>query len=415
MIPETISPGIDPGHRERAIRLARRWIVQSEIQSTDHRPAIHGAFHAWFDPDTARFRYMYPEITGYGITTLLYLDSLRRDAQLLPRACLAGNWMLQHALDAASGGVPPPDYYERRNRDDRFLPNRHFLMTFDSGMVLCGLALLYERTKHSLYLEGARRVADFLIGQAQKRNGLMYPCFEQATQRWTDTAKKWSTQSGSYHAKVSLGLLHLYRLTRFGKYQTAAERVCRAALRLQLPSGRFVTYRNGPGSGPNGGATHMHPHLYSAEGLLVTGLAMNRPEFVRSAVRAVRWALGQQLPDGGLPCLVGPEHQCNVNQRSDTLAQALRLGALCYGLGELPASAMAKLARLERKLLTYQHASPVPSNEQHMAGGFYYGCDADSSRRRHINFWCTAFALQALIMYRDIVFDGRAPKLDYLI
>lgn len=382
---------------------ASDWVLNSRIQSLDQQPDCHGAFYAWVDEDAAEENFIYPEITGYGITALLYIDSLQNKKKLMQRACLAGDWVLNYGLHRDFGGVPP------RNQ---FSPHK-ILVTFDTGMVLCGLSHLFQRSKKPAYLKGARRMADFLIDHGQKGNGLFDACFDLVTQQWVDTPEKWSTQSGSYHAKLSLGFLQLYHLTGSEKYRTATERICDASLKLQLPTGRFVTYRNDEGAGPNAGATHMHPHLYSAEGLLVAGMILDRPEYIDSAARAVQWSLEQQLSDGGVPCFVNSAGDCNVNQRSDTLAQVLRMGALCHGVGGLPVSCLSSLARLKLKLLSYQNRIPNQPGKENGMGGFYYGKEINGIRRNHVNFWCTVFALQGLVAYRNMVLDGVLPDLEY--
>lgn len=382
-----------------AIAAAKRWIIRSGIQIQAPRSAANGAFNAWYDAEERRFRYAYPEITGYGITALLYLNSLRADPVLIKKGCLAGDWVIRRALHPC-GGIRPRDHYDRQERSLVFSFERQLVVAFDSGMVLFGLMTLYDATRRRVYLNAARRIGDFLL-KAQRGSGLFYACYNPARKVWIDKPDKWSTQSGSYHAKLALGLLDLQRLTGQEKYRRGTLKACRAMLMLQLPSGRFLSYRSDK-------STHMHPHLYSAEGMLMAGLTLKRPDLMHSAARAVRWTLSEQLPDGGLPCLVGERGLRNLNQRSDVLAQTLRLGALCYGLGLLPKSVLPSLAKLERKLRTYQVKTSLQK------GGFRYGQELNGECREHVNFWCTAFALQALAMHEEVR-SGRTPDHDFFI
>lgn len=387
-------------NRKAAFSLAARWVLDSGVQVGGRGP-LGGAFNAWHDLESRRFQYVYPEITGYGITTLLYLDSLGRPGNILARSCKAGDWILRHAIHS-SGGIRPRDFYERQERSPLFSFDRRLVVTFDSGMVLFGLTNLYEASGRGEYLKAARRVADFLIGSAQKKDGFFHACLDPGRSGWTERPDKWSAQSGPYHAKLAIGLLHLARLSGQALYRRSAERLCRRSLKAQRPSGRFVCYRAD-------GSTHMHPHLYAAEGMLWAGLELDEPRFVESATQAVAWALSVQRPDGGLPCRAGEIRQeTNSNERSDTLAQALRLGALCLGLGTLSSSARPRLDRLERRLLAFQ------KKRGPQAGGFLYGQEMNGESRSHVNFWCTAFALQALAMRCEQA-AGRTPDARHFI
>lgn len=381
----------------RAIQSAGRWIVQSGIQIRDPRLPTWGAFNAWYDMDSKRHRYVYPEITGYGILTLLYLDDRRHDLRLLELARIAGDWAIQRAIHPC-GGVRPRDFYEQSERDALFLADREVIVTFDSGIMIFALADLYEKTKSSSYLNASRQVADFVVDCAQKKDGLLYACYDPQKLHWLDDPAKWSTQSGPYHAKLSMGLLRLHQLTNETKYRLATERLCEACLKLQLPNGRFVTYRREK-------ATHLHPHLYAAEGMLYAGKALGDERLTRSASKAAQWALDQQVADGGIPCVVGfgRSGAVNQNQRSDTLAQALRLALLCHARGELPARSLKKLPALMRRLLSFQNTRGP------QAGGFLYGQEMNGVQRNHLNFWATAFALQALVLYDEVIQRRRPP------
>lgn len=384
--------------RREAARAAERWIVDSGVQVRAGK--LRGAFNAWYDLETGGFQYVYPEITGYGITNLLYFNSLEHDAKHVARAELAGDWVIRRAMHPC-GGIRPRDHYDRRERALVFSFERQLVVTFDSGMVLFGLTNLFEATRRKAYLTAARRVGDFIAGKAQRRDGSLYACYNPLKREWIDKPDKWSTQSGGYHAKVAMGLLHLARLTGEKKYRVSAVGVCDWSLKTQRPSGRFVSWRTE-------NATHQHPHLYTAEGLLWAGLELERADYVAAAVRAVEWSLSEQDETGGIPCAVGDRGLRNPHQRSDTLAQCLRLAALFRSRGLGSKAWDGKLLKLEKALLRFQRAA-----KPH-AGAFAYGEEMSGERREHLNYWCTAFAQQALQM-RDDSLSGRVPSVQFFV
>lgn len=379
----------------KALEAVTRWVDRSGVQVP--RGPLAGAFNAWYDLEAGRFAYVYPEITGYGITTLLYLDGEGR----LGRARKAGDWVIRRAIHPG-GGIRPRDYFERQERSPLFAFEKHLAVSFDSGMVLFGLTNLFAATAHRPYLKGALKVGSFLADHAQKKDGWFHACLVPGQKGWEEKLDKWSAQSGPFHAKLALGLIHLGQVSGEPRFIRAGAKACARSLKAQRPDGRFVCYRAD-------GSTHMHPHMYSAEGMLWAGLELGRPAFVRSAAKAAAWSLSVQEKDGGMPCRAGerPE-QRNRNQRSDTLAQVLRVATVTRALGALPSSAAPAMARLERKLLTYQKAGAP------QAGGFRYGAEMNGEARSHVNFWCSAFALQALAMRREAA-AGKVPSVKLFI
>src|SRR5262249_55065657 len=146
---------------------------------------------------------------------------------------------------------------------------------------------------------------------------------------------------------------------------------------------------------PEQGWTHMHPHCYSAEGLLYVGLHLKEEKFIKAAARATKWSLDQQCDDGGIPTLYSGDENRVAHQRSDVLAQVLRLGCLALELNLLDGSYKERLNWLCLRLMQFQAKSAHPAQK----GGFIYGYNECGQRLDHVNAWCTMFALQAMSMY----------------
>jgi len=73
--------------------------------------------------------------------------------------------------------------------------------------------------------------------------------------------RKWSTISGAYHCKLSMGLLELSRVTNNNFYAQVSDSICDYVITLQKSNGQFIT-------NPDSDITYLHPHLYSCEGLV---------------------------------------------------------------------------------------------------------------------------------------------------
>ncbi|MBF0493812.1 MAG: glycoside hydrolase family 88 protein [Candidatus Omnitrophica bacterium] len=374
--------------------MAKDWILNSGIQNLPGPDA--GGFNAWYDLEKGEHSYVYSEITGYGITTLLFLSKYFV-GDFISRARLAADWITKKAMHEC-GGVKTRNYLLKMREAEHYSFESGNIYAFDNGMVLYGLVNLYKFSKDASYLKVASGIADFLIAKMLRSDGFFYAVYNPATEETTDADWKWSTQSGSYHAKLALGFTDLYEVTGKAKYKEIVLGLCSRSLKEQRSSGRFITSRVDS-------STHMHPHSYSAEGLLYAGLSFEREDFIDSAVSATEWALDSQKKDGGIPKkFIG--NKFIEYYRSDEMAQTLRLSLLLMSLGKIPGTKFKSLELLRKKLLEFQYAENGSQK-----GGFYYGQTLTGDRPAHINSWCTMFALQALVMFDGLNMD-RGKTLD---
>ena len=364
---------------DKNIDAAVSWLLNSGIQNTKGESI--GSFNAWYDMDSKTYPFIYSEITGYGITTLLYANSISRNNTYKERAKMAADWIIN--LMNENSGITAR-IYSGYKPDLRYFGSNISYM-FDNGMVLSGLVNIYLATKEDKYLEAATELAQSLLN-AQKDNGLFYAAYDTMTEKYIDVQDKWSTQSGSYHAKLAIGLIDLYKVTRNEIFKNAAVALCNGSLVLQDNHGRFITQHNED-------STHMHPHCYSVEGLVYVGIKLEEKRFLESALHAVEWALNNQLPSGGMPCKYVNDKFINY-ERSDTLAQVLRLGLVLQSIGLL-SGYEDNLKRLASRLVQFQNTS---NNNK---GGFFYGTELDGTIKNHLNSWATMFSIQAMLMYQS--------------
>lgn len=382
------------------VNLAKGWLLNSGIQNIDKDEKINGGFNSWYDITDKSYPFIYSEITGYAITTLLYLNKIRGEKILVKRAILAANWLIKNAFHRC-GGVKTRYYYDKSSAPLSYSFEGEIIYIFDNGMVLFGLLNLFRETGGAKYLDAAKKIANFLI-KSQKQNGLFYATYNAQTNEFEDPLQKWSTQSGSYHAKLALSLLGFYDIVKKGVYKERAKKICYRALKFQNKNGRFITFRDSAG-------THLHPHSYSAEGLLYAGIKLNKERFIVSAAKACKWALNYQLDNGGLPSLF-IDGKFVFHERSDVLAQILRLGMILCQLERLDEEYIVKLKKLKRRLCSFQY---LGNKNKDQIGGFFYGFE--NNRLNHLNSWCTMFALQAINMYEEFFENEKKSDLNLFI
>lgn len=369
---------------------AKHWLLHSGIQNIGGETPVRGGFNSWYDFDKNEYSYTYSEITGYAITTLLYLYWLKREELLLDRAKLAADWLVEKAMHDGKG-VRTRYYYNKKDTDHRYSFEGNVIRSFDNGICLNGLTNLYKFSSKENYYLVSKKLATLIL-KMQKKDGLFYPDYDLKKKKLKENYDKWSSQSGSFHVKIILGLINFGRYSKDKKYEDAAKKLCDKIAEFQEDDGRFVTFKEG--------STHLHPHAYSAEGLLFAGKYFKEDKYIRSALKGTKWLLDNQMENGGLPSLYVDGRFVKF-ERSDIISQTLRLATIFLDMGLLEKGYGKNVKKLVERLLNFQYL-----REGAQKGGFFYGYDVDyktlkEKRTKHLNSWCTMFSLQALIMYKQ--------------
>jgi len=363
--------------KEKDFDLAVKWLAESGIQSQG------GGVYSWYDINAKDYPYLYSEITGYAITSFLFIYSITKDKSYIDKADKAAQWIINHAVHEC-GGVRTRLYSQPALSDNDYSFEAERIFSFDTGMVLYGLINLYTKTSNKKYLKLSLKMADFLTDTMQSTDGSIFPAYDARSGKISESYDKWSNQRGSFHSKAGLGFTDMFIATSDKKYKNSAIKICEYALTMQDGSGRFITDKKS-------GTTNLHPHCYSSEGLWYTGTHLDIPEFRESAKKATEWLYGK-LKEDGLYELYDPLRDgFNELQRTDVLAQALRLGMI-FSMPE------DKISMLKNRLLEYQNTD----RDKHESGGFYYSKD-----KACINSWCSMFAIQALWMSDNRAFDSK--------
>lgn len=370
--------------QKKEVNAAIDWFLDSGVQNKKHTldsegNDLGGSFNAWYDLEKEQFSYAYSEITGYALTTFLYLYEVTSDNVFLERAIIIGDWLLKN--QNSNGAFLTAYYHVKKNGPVK--PEEFH--SFDIGMIANGLANLYRNSKDENYLVAAKKAADWLI-YFQDKNGSIAAQVGKIDGLIKDNNKTWSTQAGPYHAKLAIGFLNIYDLTTEEKYKEAAEKLCNYALTKQKEDGQFLTYGDLNG-------TNLHPHAYSAEGLYVAGMFLSNKKYLAAAHKATEWSL-LYTKDG-----ITPRHKheevFNYNERVDILSQISRLAILL----EISDKKIVEILSVIKK---YQYFGQNKSQ----VGGFLFGKMSNGVEAKHVNSWVSMFALQALILEEERILDN---------
>lgn len=352
---------------------ALNWLLNSGIQNLNNDLNI-GGYYSWYKSETKEFQHLYPEITGYALTWLHNLISQYcfENIEYKIKAENAFTWLEKQATFSKRGVKSRYNYNSNELTESKSY-------VFDTGMVLFGVTNIYKLFKNDKYLIYAKNIADYILNM-QKEDGSFYAFYNNKTGKKIDSSKTWSSQSGGYHAKLSLGLLNLFEITSDPSYKASAINCCEYALTTQEENGRFITHRKEK-------HTYLHPHCYTLEGLFYAGVELGNKNYLNSALNGLKWSISGQMQSGGIPFIYYTNDGWGKYEHSDVLAQILRLGVLF-----LDESYENKVKQLLNRLVQFQDLS----SDLHSKGGFHYGFDEMGHEIFHINSWCTMFSIQAM-------------------
>lgn len=354
----------DKGRKEMEAASMERiahWLLSPGVQREE--PSHRGGIAGWLcDEGTCDF--VYGEMSGYYLSFLAYLREFPSggiDAEGKISATLL--WIESFLR---RGQLPSTrDYLRDRSPREETDWRCDYRFSFDNAMIWRGMGL----GPISGMQEGRRLQTLFLdplgvfFGEDQSLSPIV-----RRRDNGNAVYRTWSTAVGSYQLKVAAALDLFALIDLPGRWRNA----CRNVYEIWQgrPDREFF-------------CGHLHADLYALEGLLLFGLHRHEEALSLLARRfTVLWqpfAAGQETALGEGASRTGPE------ERTDVLAQFLRLGCCLVSLGWLDApSWMPRLRQVSRSL--EQRIGPH--------GGVAFR--TTTSREVHWNVWCAIFSFQAL-------------------
>jgi hypothetical protein len=367
-----------------------KWLLYSDIRIKSG--SDKGALYGWKDLSSRSFPFIYSEITGYAITFFSWIASEFRNPDALRAAKDSSDWVAKN-MQSYLVVAKPPGSLNQPNA----LSNVYY--SFDNGMIIIGLLNLHKITKDNSILKLAEKMTQALIERffdGEKIIPRIDNSHNPVVKEDVDGIIKWSTISGPYHSKLSIGLFEISRLTNNPRYSQVSNSICDYALKLQGSKGQF---RTNPGSD----IVYLHPHLYACEGLVYSGLKQSNEDQYNAGLKGVKWAV-DQLVASNVDALLRNTQEGSVEQ-SDCTAQLLRLLVLCRSsLTNFYTDSKLNniIDRLHSRLLEFY----IPAGEGQGAMKYQFALDTACS-------WCTMFSTQALNLWKK---KNSAPKwIDYFV
>jgi hypothetical protein len=348
------SSSIDP----RVTGMAGHWFLHSGIQES------HGGVARYHHFDTGRNARVSTEITGYAISTLVFLYERSGDRELLAAAIQAGRFLVDVAWSPSLKTFP----FEYAANGDAPLPLTYF---FDCGIIVRGLLQLARVTgdssyKHIAELTGESMIRDFAAGDT------WHPILDLPGKYPLQWTQQWSRRPGCYQLKSALAWHDLHRITSNHRFADAYSAALHKALATEA---EFL-----PAETPEKTMDRLHAYSYFLEALLSTAARSD----VRTALAAGIRKVSSYLRD------IRP-----VFERSDVYAQLLRIRLLAAQDASVPLNveeAAEEAATIE------QFQIDKPGSRHH--GGFWFG-RKQGQMTPFTNPVSTGFCLQAHAWWQD--------------
>jgi len=314
-----------------------RWLAAGPIQEAD------GGIFAWCD---YRFTpsYVYPEVTGYLLTTLASgITPIERSRTRAARCAV----FLKHRVQAGRLGARP--------QEDTVIYN------FDQGVIATGLMRAHARLGTDTLAEGLQ-LAKLLRDQILRDHLLPTLCDKGSV---PGRGRKWST----------IGTLHLVKCTQalLLAHEHGLERAEEAAHLLATHTLSLLRSLDAPHTCPGSPEIHLHAVLYCAEGMWIYGNATGAKDALDCSETLLKYVLGQMDHAGALTATVGGD--MHAPEQGDVAAQLLRL-ALLHGIS----TNLVEL--IYERLRGFFHSQENWTVVEYQQGS------------GHLNTWATIFAVQ---------------------
>ncbi len=209
--------------------------------------ALNGGVSKYYTIGKGWCKESYQEVSGYIIPTLLELYTLTKNKDFFNRAKKIADWLVK--IQDKSG---------------------KWEYVFDTGQVLLGLTDMYNQTQDTKYLNSITRAADWLV-YIQEKNG-NWSKEEFALGIKNKILKLIGLFGNAHNTRTAWALLKVWEITKNLRYKSAAIKNLNWAIKNQLKNGYYKHSH-----------TYTHYLVYTASGLLESGLILKDNNYINSA------------------------------------------------------------------------------------------------------------------------------------
>jgi len=364
----------------------RNWILNSGIVITNEQNENSGGVYSFFDHNTQKYGFLYPEITGYSVSTFCFLHQIENEEKYIKLAKTSSDWII--GLFEKFGGII-------QGLDDENDSRKQFAYSFDTAICAKGLLDCYNLTQDEKYLRFSKNLVKWLEG-AISEHGTILPYMELKSKEFKESDEVWYKKWGCLHIKTSIIFAQLYKITNENNYLEYAQKICNTYTKFQNTDGSFSINENSK-------TINLHTMAYALEGLFYVYNITKNEKYLQCVEKGLNWCTNQIADDGSISLWFNSRYKSKAVY---PIAQIIRLMIL-YDKFHNKNKYLKNILKLRSFIVSLQ----ANDNNKKVNGGFFeefYKSMFGWKKREKLNSWGSLFAMQALYWfdnYEKINFD----------
>jgi len=355
----------------------KNWILNSGLVITNEQNKNSGGIYSFFDHNNQKYGFLYPEITGYGVSAFCFLYRVENEEKYIKLARTSSDWIV--GLFEKYGGII-------QGLDDENDSRKQLAYSFDTAICAKGLLDYYNLTQDEEYLRSSKNLVKWLENAISK-HGSILPYMELKSKEFKESDEVWYKKWGCFHIKTSIPFAQLYKITNDNEYLEYAQKICNTYTKFQNTDGSFSLNENSK-------AINLHTMSYALEGLFYVYNITKNKEYLQSVEKGLDWCTNQIADDGSIGLWFNSKYKSKAVY---PVAQLIRLMILFDKFHN-----ENKYLKNILKLRSFMISLQANNNNQNVKGGFYeefYKSMFGWKKREKLNSWGSLFAMQALYWF----------------
>jgi uncharacterized protein YyaL (SSP411 family) len=362
----------------------KNWILESGL--VEKTLENQGGVHSFYDEGLKSFGFLYPEITGYFISTLRYIHKNENsNSHLIDLAKASSDWLI--SIFENYGGIVMGIDNQKTKTSLAF--------SFDTAVCAKGLLDCYSLTNEKKYFEYAEKFVEW-IKVSIETNGTVKPYKDLEKNIFMENDDVWYKQKGCLNIKSVIPFLTLFNYNNDQELLKISNNICNTFRKYQNNDGSFSMHEGSS-------VINLHTQCYALEGLLFSYYITKNNDYLESCKRSIHWSIQNMKKNGSIPLWFNTKYHSNA---SYPIAQLIRLMVLIDSIDH-----EEKYRSTVKTLTTFLSTLQAQSTNPKINGGFYeefYKSIFGWKKRKKLNSWGSMFALQSFSLvdnYDKISFD----------
>jgi len=353
----------------------KNWLTNSGVFVSNSSDSNFGGLRSFYDEKKKEFAFLYPEITGYYISSMRFLYEHEKIEKFVELAKISSDWLIK-LYDKYGGIIQGIGTDTSKNR---------LVYSFDTAICAKGLLDCFELTKDSKYLEFSKELLTWISSEALEEDGTLKPFKNLESNEFQESKKVWYTQKGCLNIKSTIPFLQFHKLTNEDQFLKIGIKIADSIKKFQQQNGSIHLHQNSD-------VIHLHSLCYAMEGLIYTYYITKDIFYLNVCQNALEWCKSKIEKDGSLNLWFNSKFQ--QSKTSYHIAQVIRLMILLNKI-----SNNQNFSESITKLYSFMLTLQSKQSESKVNGGFYeeyYKTIFGWKKRLRVNSWGSMFALQSI-------------------